>query len=124
MKIRGNIVIILAIFFAFIIGGAFAYSSIEGWNMLDAFYFLVMTVTTIGYGDLVPLTGFGKVLTMFYAFFGVATALYLLSSISSSLFKKHVGEQVGEIKRDVKKEEKIKEEVRDTIKRAVQKKRK
>jgi len=121
MKIRGNIAIILAIFFVFIIGGAFAYSSIEGWNLLDAFYFLVMTVTTIGYGDIVPATNFGKVLTMFYAFFGVATALYILSSISSSLFKKHVGEKFGEIKRDVRKEEKIKEEVRETITKAVRK---
>ncbi|MBR9701985.1 two pore domain potassium channel family protein [Candidatus Pacearchaeota archaeon] len=122
MKVRGNIAVILIIFLAFIIGGAFAYSSIEGWNLLDALYFLVMTVTTIGYGDFVPLTDSGKILTIFYAFFGVATALYVLSSISSSLFKKHVGEKVGEIKRDVKKEEKIKKEVRDTITKAVRKK--
>lgn len=115
--------IVLSIFIIGIIGGAFAYHFVEGWEILDSFYFVIITVTTIGYGDFVPQTVVGKVFTMFFAFFGVATALYLFSAISSSIFKKHVGAKVSEIKRDIKREDEIKKEVKETIKRAVNKKR-
>lgn len=116
---RGSIWIVLGIFFMGILGGAFAYSFVEGWSLLDSFYFVIVTVSTIGYGDFVPLTNTGKIFTMFFAFFGVAIALYLFSTISSSIFKKHVGEQVSELKRDVKLEKKVKKEVSDAIRKAV-----
>ena len=37
-----------------IISGTFFYSSVEGWSVVDALYFCMMTLTTIGYGDLHP----------------------------------------------------------------------
>lgn len=120
MKGRGsNIGIVLIIFFLGIIGGAFVYSFVESWNLLDSFYFVVVTATTVGYGDFFPLTNVGKIFTIFFSFFGVATALYVFSSISSSLFKRHVGAKVSELKRDVRKEDKLKEEVKEVIKKAV-----
>lgn len=117
-------IFVLMIFFAGIISGAFVYSSVEDWSLLDSFYFVVVTVTTVGYGDLSPVTNAGKIFTMFFAFFGVTTALYVFSAISSSLFKKHVGAKVSELKRDVKKDNEIKEEVKETIREAVGKRKK
>ena len=105
----------MTIFLAGIIGGAFAYSNVEGWSLLDSFYFVVVTVTTIGYGDLAPITNIGKIFTIFFAFFGVATALCILSSISSSIFKKHVGKEVSQIKRGVRKAEEVRKEIKNVI---------
>ena len=31
--------------------GTFGYMSIEGWGAWDAFYFTLVTITTVGYGD-------------------------------------------------------------------------
>lgn len=123
MKIRGNIWFVLLIFFIGIFGGSAIYHYIELWEWIDSIYFVVATVTTIGYGDFVPTTNLGKVFTMFYSFFGVAIALYLISSINASIFKKHVGQKVSEIKRDVKKEQNIKKDIKNTLKKAVSKKR-
>ncbi len=91
--------------------------------MLDSVYFVVVTVITIGYGDIVPITATGKIFTMFYSFFGVGMAFYFLSLIGIVMFKKHVSAKVSEIKREVKKEEKIKDAVDEAIKRNKKRKR-
>ena len=122
MKARWHLSLTLGLFFLAVVGGAFAYHFVEGWGFLDSLYFVVITVTTIGYGDLVPQTVEGKMFTMFFAFFGVATALYVFSTVSSAIFKKHVGKKVSQIKKGVRAEEKIKEQVKDTIRKAVRKK--
>lgn len=119
MEIRGNVLFILGIFIFGIFIGTLIYQHVEGWSFLDSLYFVVITVTTIGYGDLFPQTSVGKIFTIFFAFFGVATALYLFSKINSALFKKHVTEKVSEIKRDVRKEETVKTEVENVIKKVM-----
>ena len=48
------------------------------WTIVDALYFCITTVTTVGYGDLAPKTEQGKYFTMFFVFaavFGVGMAL-------------------------------------------------
>ena len=72
-------IIILIVLF----GGATFYHNIEGWRYLDAVYFSAYTMTTVGYGDLVPKTDAGKIFTIFYMFAGVAIALYGLSLMAS-----------------------------------------
>ena len=45
---------------------------IEEWNVGDAFYWSVVTITTVGFGDIVPNSDGGKVFTMFYGLVGCA----------------------------------------------------
>ncbi len=54
-----------------VIIGAFIYNKIEGMNVVDSFYFVIMTITTIGYGDIVPKTDVGKIFTIFYSILGI-----------------------------------------------------
>lgn len=44
--------------------GAFVY--FEGWSLLDALYFTVSTITTVGYGDLVPTHAASKIIATIY----------------------------------------------------------
>lgn len=56
---------------AILVGGALFYHFVEGWSLLDSFYFCAITLATIGYGDLAPKTDLGKLFTIFYAFTGL-----------------------------------------------------
>jgi voltage-gated potassium channel len=60
-----------------ILVGAACYHILEGWPLFDALYFTVVTLTTIGYGDLVPKTDAGKAFTVVFALGGVFTLFYL-----------------------------------------------
>jgi len=51
--------------------GTLFYHKVEGWNWLDSFYFCVVTLTTIGYGDLYPHTPSGKIFTIFFILLGL-----------------------------------------------------
>jgi len=54
-----------------LIGGTIFYHQTQGWTRLDSLYFCVMTISTIGYGDLAPTTHLSKAFTMAYAILGI-----------------------------------------------------
>ena len=61
--------------------GATLYSWLEGWSFLDSIYFVVITLCTIGYGDLTPTKPITKLLTIFVAINGVVILLMLFDQI-------------------------------------------
>jgi hypothetical protein len=61
--------------------GAALYHWLEGWDWLDSFYFVVVTLTTIGYGDLHPTTPATKLITIFYGLNGVVLLLMMFDVI-------------------------------------------
>ncbi len=56
-----------------IVLGTLGYMLIEGWPFLDALYMAVITITTVGYREVHPLTDVGKVFTIVLLMVGVAT---------------------------------------------------
>jgi hypothetical protein len=52
--------------------GVVFYTRVEKWSVLDALYFCVITLGTVGYGDITPTTDLGKIFTIFYIIFGLA----------------------------------------------------
>jgi voltage-gated potassium channel len=69
-------------------GGALFYHYHEKWTFLDSLYFSAATMTTVGYGDFVPVTDISKIFTIPYMFLGVGIALYGLSIIASRVVEK------------------------------------
>ena len=57
-----------------------------GESYFNAFYFTVITTATIGFGDLVPFTIGGKIVTMLYAIFYVPLFLYTMNILFQSRF--------------------------------------
>jgi len=47
---------LLGLTFTLIFAATLVYHFVEGWPYLDAAYFSVMTISTVGYGDITPVT--------------------------------------------------------------------
>jgi hypothetical protein len=81
-----KLIVVALIFLASWIVGTFAVHYFEqghpiGESYFNAFYFTVITTATIGFGDLVPFTVGGKIVTMMYAIFYVPLFLYVMTLI-------------------------------------------
>jgi hypothetical protein len=64
-----------------IILGAALYHWLEGWGWLDSIYFVVITLTTIGYGDFHPTTSVTKIITIFYGLNGIMLILMMFDIV-------------------------------------------
>jgi len=61
--------------------GTGLYHWLEGWSWVDSFYFVIITLTTIGYGDLTPTTSLTKLITVFYGLNGIILLLMLFDIV-------------------------------------------
>jgi voltage-gated potassium channel len=65
-----------------IAGGTWFYAVAEGWSVVDALYFSVVTLTTIGFGDLVPTREETKLFTVAYSLLGIGVLASLIASLA------------------------------------------
>src|SRR4030042_6141209 len=66
---------LLAIVFVLSLG-TLGYQIVEGWPFLDSLYMTVITLTTIGFGEVHPLSSQGRVFTIVLIFLGVGVVTY------------------------------------------------
>ena len=65
--------------------GTAGYVVIEGWDVFDAFYMTITTVTTVGYGEIHPLSRAGRMFNSGVVIVGAATVLYTFSFLMARL---------------------------------------
>ena len=66
-----------------LVAGTLIFMWIEGFSLVDSFYFCFITLSTIGYGDLSPSTDLGKMVTVIYGIAGLGVIAALVSAIAS-----------------------------------------
>jgi voltage-gated potassium channel len=74
--VRRRISIIGGLLAAALVIGTFGYQIIEGWPTLDSFYMTVITLTTVGFGEIKTLSPPGRIFTVFLIAGGVGIVAY------------------------------------------------
>ncbi len=75
----------LAVVLLVLVGGTLGYMLIQGWDPLDSFFMTVITVSTVGYQTVHPLSAGGKLFSILLILVGVGTMLYALGLFAELL---------------------------------------
>jgi voltage-gated potassium channel len=86
--IKTRLKVFLIIFFALIVTGTFGFMLIEKKSLIDSAYFVVVTMATVGYGDVHPITQPGKIFTIILVITGVGTFLGVIGNLTEIMLAK------------------------------------
>ena len=73
---------LLTLYGVLLVVGTVFYARVEGWAVLDAMYFCVVTLATIGYGDMAPRTKMGKAFTIVYVLIGAGVFVAVAAKLA------------------------------------------
>jgi len=90
-----NVVIALTLLVTTTAIGTLGYVAITDMSWLDAFFMTVITISTVGYQEVIPLDGPGKVFTIGLIVCGVGMTLYTLAAIAEFLVEGRLREVMG-----------------------------
>jgi voltage-gated potassium channel len=95
MTLRYRLLACLILLGCVVVVGSAGFHFIEGWQWFDSFYMTLTTMTTIGYGEIHPLSHTGRVfnsfLIVFAAFAGVLTIATFSQALLQFEFRKALG---------------------------------
>jgi hypothetical protein len=70
-----------------VLTGTIFYWRFEDWTIIEALYFSVVTLTTVGYGDLHPTSAGTQIFTIIYILTGLGVLVALLGSVAEQYIK-------------------------------------
>ncbi len=80
--------------------GTLGYMIIEGWKFLEALYMTVITITTVGYGEIRPLSENGRVFSIFLIFMGIGIIAYFMGMVAQAMVEFQLRDILGRRKLD------------------------
>lgn len=87
MKPSLNLKIIFVALLTLVLIGTTGFHYLEGWTWFDSFYMVLTTVSTIGYGEIHPLSHAGRVFNAFIIVAGVALVLLFFGGAAQALLE-------------------------------------
>jgi voltage-gated potassium channel len=95
-----RLLFIALILAAILILGTFGFVFIEGWSLFDSFYMTAMTLTTVGYGEIHPLSYHGRIFASTLMLVGVTTVFVSIAILGETLLRLEMTDYFGRKRRD------------------------
>ena len=79
------IIRIVLILLALMTCGVAGFRLTEGWGLIDCLYMTVISLTTVGYGEIEPLSSAGKIFVIFYLCASLGVFLFCLAELGQMI---------------------------------------
>ena len=99
MMIKRLVIAFILLGFVFL-SGISGYMLIEGWDFLDSIYMTVITIASVGYMEVNPLSPQGRIFTIFLIIFGMGVLLFGISTFTAFLVEGELSEMLRRRKMD------------------------
>jgi voltage-gated potassium channel len=93
-----KILTLTAILLALLFWGSLGFVWLEGWDFFDALYMTVTTLSTVGYGEVHPLSKVGKFYNMALILAGMGVLAYIITSLARVVVEGEIKEALGKRK--------------------------
>lgn len=102
MKLLRHLLIAVIVILILLFAGTTGYRLIEGWPFLDALYMTVITITTVGYGEIRQLSEAGRIFTVFLIMSSFGVMGYIVASTAQTLIAGQIRMALGRRKLEKK----------------------
>ncbi len=82
-----KIICVVILFILILSIGTIGYMTLEHLDFLDSLYLTTISITTVGYGDIVPIHPLGKIFTVCLVFAGVGLVMYTFSKVTETMIE-------------------------------------
>src|SRR5579871_416010 len=94
-RIRNRLILVSSVLLATVIGGTVGFIVLDGYPPFDAFYMTMITVSTVGYAEVHPLSHAGRVFNSFLIFFGVTIMLLAVGGMTQAIIELELNQYFG-----------------------------
>jgi len=92
---RKKLIFSLTLIIIVLLSGTAGYYFIEGWNLFDSLYMTVITLSTVGFHEIEPLSKAGKAFTIGFIFFSLSVVAYAVNYGVKAIFEGEFQEVFG-----------------------------
>jgi voltage-gated potassium channel len=92
--LRPRLLVVIVVAIGVLVFGTGGYMFIEGWPMLDSFFMTIITMSTIGYGEVNVLSDSGRLFTIVLIIVGVVVASYVVTTVVDLFTSQEFLEQI------------------------------
>src|SRR5207249_12090629 len=94
-RLARRVILITGLLLLTILIGTVGFQVVEGYRPFDAFYMTLVTITTVGYAELHPLSRAGRIFNSFLILFGVSAMFFSVGAITQTIIELELGDAFG-----------------------------
>ncbi len=98
-RLTHRILIISGLVALILLIGTIGFRIIGGYSLFDAFYMTLITISTVGYQEIHPLSQAGRIFNSFIIFFGVTAMFFAVGAMTQSIIELELQDRYGRRKR-------------------------